>query len=82
MERFVHSMGWTFFDDFKKSKEEYEGKYNALNYQKEKNMNQYLYYRNLLDNYKTYEKYIKYHKEQWALKVLQERDMKNSMLLS
>ena len=31
-------------------------------------MNQYLYYRNLLDNYKTYEKYIKYHKEQWALK--------------
>ncbi len=60
--------GWTSFDDIKNCKEEYEGKYNALNYQKEKNMNQYLYYRNLLDNYKTYEKYIKYHKEQWALK--------------
>ena len=26
------------------------------------------YYRNLLENYKTYEPYIKYHKEQWALK--------------
>ena len=67
MEKFVHSMGWTSFEDFKKCKEEYERKFSALNYQKESNMEQYSYFRALLDNYKTYEPYIKNHKEQWAL---------------
>ena len=32
------------------------------------NTNQFVYYRNLLEDYKTYEPYIKYHKEQWAIK--------------
>ena len=68
MEKFVHSMGWTSFEDFKKCKEEYERKFSALNYQKERNMDQYSYFRTLLDNYKTYEPYIKNHKEQWVLK--------------
>lgn len=61
MERFVHSMGWTSFEDFKKCKEEYERKFSALNYQKERNMEQYSYFRTLLDNYKTNEPYIKNH---------------------
>lgn len=68
MEKFVHSMGWTSFEDFQKCKEEYEQKFNDLKSKREKNTDQYAYYRNLLENYKTYEPYIKYHKEQWALK--------------
>lgn len=68
MERFVHSMGWTSFDDFKKCKDEYEQKFDSLKSQKDNNTNQFLYFRSLLENYKVYEPYIKYHKEQWALK--------------
>ena len=68
MESFVHSMGWTSFEDFKKCKEEYEQKFNDLKSKRENNTNQFVYYRNLLEDYKTYESYIKYHKEQWALK--------------
>ena len=68
MESFVHSMGWTSFEDFKKCKEEYEQKFNDLKSKRENNTNQFVYYRNLLEDYKTYEPYIKYHKEQWALK--------------
>ena len=61
-------MGWTSFEDFKKCKEEYEQKFNDLKSKRENNTNQFVYYRNLLEDYKTYEPYIKYHKEQWALK--------------
>ena len=68
MEKFVYSMGWTSFEDFKKCKEEYEQKFNDLKSKRENNTNQFVYYRNLLEDYKTYEPYIKYHKEQWALK--------------
>lgn len=67
MEGFVQNMGWTTFADVKAFKKEQEQSYKGIISERSQMLERMDYLEKLLDAYKEYEPYIKFHKEQWAL---------------
>ncbi|WP_317313323.1 MobA/MobL family protein [Absicoccus porci] len=67
MEDFVRKMGWTSFAEMKSFKHEQEQKYSAISTQRLDMQKRAVYLQSLLDAYREYEPYIKFHKEQWAV---------------
>lgn len=67
MEGFVQKMGWTTFAEMKAFKKEQVEKYSEIVSQRFGMQERISYLESLLDAYKEYEPYIKYHKEQWAV---------------
>ena len=67
MEGFVQKMGWTTFVEMKQFKSEQEQKYSELAFQRSDMQDRISYLESLIGDYKEYEPYIKFHKEQWAV---------------
>ena len=68
MESFVHNMGWTTFEDMKAFKDSQEMRFGELSKGRHEKSERIAYLEGLLDLYRSYEPFIKNHKEQWALK--------------
>ncbi len=68
MESFVHSMGWTTFEELKAYRDSQEVRFEELIKSRSEKSERIAYLEGLLDIYGKYERYIKNHKEQWALK--------------
>ena len=67
MEGFVQKMGWESFADMRAFKKEQEQKYSDITSNRKEISERMGYLEGLLELYKDYEPYIKYHKEQWAV---------------
>ena len=67
MEGFVQKMGWESFADMRAFKKEQEQKYSDITSDRKEISERMGYLEGLLELYKDYEPYIKYHKEQWAV---------------
>ncbi|MDO4802399.1 MAG: hypothetical protein Q4A15_09565 [Prevotellaceae bacterium] len=67
MEGFVQKMGWESFADMRAFKKEQEQKYSDITSDRKEISERMGYLEGLLELYKDYEPYIKFHKEQWAV---------------
>lgn len=70
MEEFVHNMGLTSFEGMQEFKQAEEQKYDVIASERASLYDRREYLESLLQLYEKYEPYIKYHKEQWALRGL------------
>ena len=68
MEAYVQSKGWASFEEMKIEKKSLEKRYETLRADKADLGNRIEYLNSLLTMYDQYKPYIKYNKEQWALK--------------
>lgn len=67
-EKFVHDNKLETFEDLKEQKQDLEQTYQQLYKQRKDTTSRMEYLQSLLESYKKYEPYVKYHKEQWQLK--------------
>ena len=68
MERFVQKIGVTTFEELETFKRENKEVFDELKPKRESQSERVAYLEGLLEAYAKYEPYIKYHKEQWALR--------------
>ncbi len=70
LERFVEVAGISSFEEMKQYMEKKEERYSEISARRNKTYRRIVYLESLLEAYDNYKPYIKYHKEQWALKGL------------
>ena len=68
MQAYVQSKGWTTFDEMQADRKSMQALYDSTEKDKDTKEARIGYLEKLLAAYDDYEPYIKYHKEQWALK--------------
>ena len=68
MEKFVHNMGWTTFEDMEKYWSEEVIRFETYKKDSEAKWERKCYLEELMEAYEKYEPYIKYDKERWTLK--------------